>query len=102
MQLLLAEGHAVSALVNSGVHFVGTNQDAVQGAVVLVAAMVGTLLDGTLDALVCMTIHRKASFDIGFCNSMGPGGESMQGSFSKLAKMTLLWYCVIQKAVAYM
>ena len=73
----------------------GTHQDAVQGAVVLVLTMVGTLLDGTLDALVCMTVHRKASFEIGFCSSMDSGGESIQESFSKLAKMTLLWYCVV-------
>ena len=95
MQLLLAEGHAVGALVNSGIHFVGAHQDAVQGAVVLVLTMVGTLLDGTLDALVGMTVHRKASFEIGFGNSMDPGRESIRESFSKLAKMTLLWYCVI-------
>ena len=73
----------------------GANQDFVQRTVVLVTAMMGALLDGTFDTLVCMTIHRKASFEIGFCNSMDSGGESMQESFSKLAKMTLLWYCVI-------
>ena len=95
LQLLLAEGHAVGALVNSGVHFVGTHQDAVQGAVILVATMVGALLDSTLDALVCMTVHRKASFEIGFCSSMDSRVESIQESFSKLAKMTLLWYCVL-------
>ena len=49
----------------------GADQDLIQGAVVLVAAMMGTLLDGTLDTLVCMTVHRKASFEIGFGNSMG-------------------------------
>ena len=48
----------------------GTNQNLVQGAVVLMAAMVGTLLDGAFDALVCMTVHKKASFEIGFGNSM--------------------------------
>ena len=68
--LLLAEGHAVGALIDSGVHFVGTHQDLVQGAEVLVATMVGTLLNGTFDTLVCMTVHRKASFEIGFGNSM--------------------------------
>ena len=83
------------ALVHGRVHLMGTYQDLIQGAVVLVAAMMGALLDGTLDTLVCMTVHRKASFEIGFCSSMDSGGESIQESFSKLAKMTLLWYCVI-------
>ena len=59
LQLLLAEGHAVSALVYSGIHLVGTHQDLVQGAEVFMAAMVGTLSDGTLDTLICMTIHNK-------------------------------------------
>ena len=70
MQLLLAEGLAVGALIGGGVHFVGANQDFIQGTVVLVAAMMGALLDGTFDTLVCMTVHRKASFEIGFGNSM--------------------------------
>ena len=64
----------------------GTHHDAVQGAVVLVLTMVGTLLDGTFDALVGMTVHRKASFEIEFGNSMVFGEESMQVNFSKLAK----------------
>ena len=35
----------------------GTHQDAVQGAVVLGVAVVGTGLNGTFDALVGMAIH---------------------------------------------
>ena len=70
MQLLLAEGHAVSALVHGGIHLVGAYHDLVQGAVVLVAAMVGALLDSAFDALVGMTVHIKASFEMGFGNSM--------------------------------
>ena len=58
LQLLLAEGHAVGALVNSGIHLVGAHQDFVQGAVIFVAAMMGTLCDGTLNTLVGMAIHR--------------------------------------------
>lgn len=58
LQLLLAEGHAVGALVNSGIHLVGAHQDLVQGAVIFVAAMMGTLCDGTLNTLVGMAIHR--------------------------------------------
>jgi hypothetical protein len=58
--LLLAEGFAVGALILGGVHLVGTHQDLIQGAVVLVTAVVGALLDGALDALVGMTIHYKS------------------------------------------
>ena len=62
--LLLAEGHAVGALVHGGIHFVGTDHDLVQRAVVFVAAMVGALLDSTLDAFVGMAIHKRTSFDL--------------------------------------
>ena len=58
--LLLAEGLAVGALVVSGIHLVGANQDFVQRAVVLMAAVMGALLDGTFDTLVCMTVHKKS------------------------------------------
>ena len=60
MKSLLAEGLAVGALVLSGIHLVGTHQDAVQGAVILVFAMICALLDGTFDTLVGMTVHRKS------------------------------------------
>ena len=60
--LLLPEGLAVGAGIHGGVHFVGAHQDAVQGAVVFVAAVMGTLLDSTFDGLVGMTVHKKASF----------------------------------------
>ena len=56
----LAEGLAVGALVLGGVHLVGAHQDLVQRAVVLVTAVMGALLDGALDALVCMTVHSKS------------------------------------------
>ena len=43
----------------------GAHQDFVQGAVIIVAAMMGTLCDGTLNTLVGMAIHRlKTSFDL--------------------------------------
>ena len=57
--LLLAEGLTVGALIHGGIHLVGAHQNLVQGAIVLVAAMMGTLSDGTLDTLVSMAIHRK-------------------------------------------
>ena len=59
MQLLLAEGHAISALVNRGVIFVCANQNPVQGAVVLVVAVMGALMDGALNALVGVIVHNK-------------------------------------------
>ena len=55
--LLLAERHAVGTLVNSGVRFMGADQDALQGAVVCVFTMMGALRYGTLDALVCIAVH---------------------------------------------
>ena len=63
--LLLAEGHAVGALILGRVHLMGTDQDLIQGAEVFVAAMVGALCDGTLDTFVGMAIHIKTSFDLG-------------------------------------
>ena len=38
---------AVGALVHGGMHLVGTHGDAVQGAVILIRAVVGALLVGT-------------------------------------------------------
>ena len=35
----------------------GTNQDPLQAAEVRILAVMGALLNGTLNALVCMTIH---------------------------------------------
>ena len=55
--LSLAEGLAVGALVHGRICLVGTHQDLVQGAVVLIFAVVSAVLDGTFDALVCMTVH---------------------------------------------
>ena len=55
--LLLAEGLAVGALIRGGIGLVSTHQDPVQRAVILTVAVIGTLLDGTLDTLVCVAIH---------------------------------------------
>ena len=62
--LLLPEGLTIGTLVLGGVHFMGAHQNTVQRAVVLVLAMVSALLDGTLDTLVGMTVHKKASFEL--------------------------------------
>ena len=70
----------------------GADQDLIQGTVVFLAAMMGALLDGTLDTLVCMTVHRKASFKIGFGNSMGPVFKIMLAKVSNVAKSLFLCY----------
>ena len=54
---LLPEGLAVGALVHSGVGLMGANQNPLQGAVIGILAMMGTLLNSTLNRLVCMAIH---------------------------------------------
>ena len=63
--LLLAEGHAVGALILGRIALVGTNTDLVQGAVVLVFTMMGTLVDSTFNALVCVVVHDISSFLLG-------------------------------------
>ena len=57
--LLLAEGHAVSALVHGRVCLVGAHQDAVQRAVVLAVAVIRTGLDSAFNALVCIMVHNS-------------------------------------------
>jgi len=57
--LLSAEGLAVGALIGSRIFFMGANQDPVQRAVICLIAMVGALLDGAFDALVCILVHRS-------------------------------------------
>ena len=42
----------------------GAHQNAVQRAVIFVFTMVSALLNGALDALIGMTVHKKASFDL--------------------------------------
>ena len=59
MFLLLAEGLAVSALVLGGVHLVSTHQDAFQGAVASVGAVISTLLYGAGNARVGVAVHRQ-------------------------------------------
>ena len=59
LQLLLAEGHAVGALILAGVALVGAHQDPVQRAVVLILSVVCTLLDGAFDALVGVAVHEN-------------------------------------------
>ena len=55
--LLLAEGHAVGALILGGVLLMGANLNALQRAVIGIAAVVSALGNGTFDALVGVTVH---------------------------------------------
>ena len=43
----------------------GSHQDLVQGAVIFIVAVIGTLLDGALDALVGIVVHIISSFKLG-------------------------------------
>ena len=55
--LLSAERLAIGTLGHSGVLLMGTNQDALQGAVVGFVAMVNTLLYGAFNAFIGMAVH---------------------------------------------
>ena len=57
--LSLAEGLAIGALIHGRIGFMGTHQNLVQRAVVLVLTVVSARLDGAFDALVCMAIHSQ-------------------------------------------
>lgn len=61
-KLFFAEGLTVGTLIHSRIQLMGANHDFVQRAIVFTLTMVGTLLDGTLDALVCIAIHHISSF----------------------------------------
>ena len=76
-----------------------THQDLVQGAVVLVSAVMGTLGNGTFDTLIGMTVHINDLLCFGFGNSMVRNSGSMQTIFSNLAFYRFLWYCVMQETV---
>lgn len=72
----------------------GAHQDAIQGAVVLISAVMRALLDGTFDTLICMTIHRKSSFDIGYGHIIGRNQQIIPEYFSKLAFSPGLCYFI--------
>ena len=57
--LSLAEGLTVGTLVHGRIGLVGANQDMIQRAIVLRIAMIGAGLDGTLDALIGLAVHRS-------------------------------------------
>ena len=83
--LLLSEGLTVGASIHSGIYFVGANLDPIQRAVILILAVVCALGNGTLNALVCVTVHSEflLLFEFGF--SMAPKNEIIQTEFSFFA-----------------
>ena len=76
-ELLSAEGLAVGAGIRGGVNLVGTHQNPVQRAVILTVAVVGALLNGTFDTLVCMAVHIEFLLFSGFCASMARGEKTI-------------------------
>lgn len=81
-RLLLTEGLAIGAVGLSGVYLVGAHHNVIQGAVILAAAVVGALLNGAFDGLVCMAIHDHNLLLFGFCLSMAGKIGLIQGIFS--------------------
>ena len=68
--LLLAEGLTVSALIHGGICLVGAHHNAIQGTVVLGVAVICTLLDGALNALICVTVHCSFLLFVWYSGSM--------------------------------
>ena len=57
LRSLLAERHAVGALVLGGILLVGAHHDLIQRTVVLGVAVIGALADGAGDTLVGVAVH---------------------------------------------
>lgn len=75
---LFVEGFAVGALIHSGVQLVGAHQNAVQRAVVLALAVMCALLNGTLDALICLVCHGMLLLFLDFALSMAQKSQRKQ------------------------
>ena len=56
-KLFLSEGLAVGALIHAGIALVGADQNALQGAEICFVAVMGTLMNSALDALVGIAVH---------------------------------------------
>ena len=80
--LLLAERLAVGALIHGGIQLMGAHQDPIQGTVVFGIAVIGTLLNGAFDALVCLAAHGVFLLLFGFTDSMPRGKEEIRKNFS--------------------
>jgi hypothetical protein len=78
--LLLPEGLTVGALVHSGVHLMGTHQDPLQGTVVGIVTVIGTLGDGAFDTLVGMAAHCVPPPFCFFGSSMPCHRENIRGN----------------------
>lgn len=89
---LFTEGFTVGALVHGGIQLVGTHQNAVQGAIVLVFAMMRALLDGTLDALIGMTVHLASSFDLDSGIVWRVRKKIYGKGPAKIAFFSVIWY----------
>ena len=55
--LLSVKGHTIRALLCSRIALVSADHDTLQGAVVLIAAMMLALRDSALDAAICVFVH---------------------------------------------
>ena len=69
----------------------GTNQNAVQRAVVLGITMVSAGLNGAFDALVCMAVHFIFLLCFGFWDSIAPKDKIMQEKHGNLAFLSDSW-----------
>jgi len=78
---LANEGHAVRALLHRGIGLVGADLDALERAVVFVAAVVPALGNGALDAMVGMAITAHERFLLCLISSLvcaAPPGKIME------------------------
>ena len=56
-RLFFPERHAIGALIHGGIGLMGAYHDFVQRAVVGLIAVIGAVVNGTFNALVCFAIH---------------------------------------------
>ena len=60
----------------------GTNQNAIQRAVVLAVTMICAGLDGAFDALICIAVHDFSPPSFGFTSSMAHKCRKKHGKIS--------------------
>ena len=79
----------------------GAHQNTVQRTVVFILTVIGALLYGALDALVCMAAHSFSSFVRlhpivpGYSISMAVFTKMILAHFSNIAFRRFLWYSVM-------
>ena len=64
------------------------NQNAIQGTIVAIVTVVCALLDGTFNALVCVTVHNHSSF-FGNGVSINEKIEKSRGKCEKVQKILI-------------